>query len=256
MRNIEERLLRAAFEALERRRRDCASGAAQGTGDTSARLIEAGRRVFSARGAGVTVRDICTEAGANVAAVNYHFGSKSGLLAEVLRTLLDELLETFPLDGGVPKGAPVESRLYGFVFAFLCRVMLPGGCERECLLGRLLSEAFVRPMPSFEPYALRHRTDVRDFLVPLLAEIAGKRDVPGADSPDEGVPDEDAPAHDGLFMMMRSIVAQILFYNTNRDAIMAQRDGAPFTPEEIAGVARHITRFSLGGIRHCSELNS
>jgi hypothetical protein len=51
-------------------------------------------------------------------------------------------------------------------------------------------------------------------------------------------------------------VAQILFYNTNRDAIMAQRDGAPFTPEEIAGVARHITRFSLGGIRHRSELNS
>jgi hypothetical protein len=57
-------------------------------------------------------------------------------------------------------------------------------------------------------------------------------------------------------MMVRSIVAQILFYNTNRDAILALRDGAPFSPEEIVGVARHITRFSLGGIRHCMEWKS
>ncbi len=33
----------------------------------------------------VTVRDICQQARANVAAVNYHFGGKSGLYDEVLR---------------------------------------------------------------------------------------------------------------------------------------------------------------------------
>lgn len=243
MRDVEERLLRAGAKALDRRRLACAPGAvyAHGEAATARRLIEAGRRVFSARGAGVTVREICAEAGANVAAVNYHFGSKAGLLGEVLRSLLDELLETFPMDGGVAPDAPAETRLHGFVLAFLCRVLMPAGSGGECLLGRLLSDAFVRPMPSFEPYALRHRNDVRDHLMPLLGEIAQERGGAG-----EGE----------LAMMVRSIVAQILFYNTNRDAIMALRDGIPFTPEEIVGVARHITRFSLGGIRSCMERKS
>jgi AcrR family transcriptional regulator len=174
MRDVEERLMRAGAKAMDRRRLACAPGAVYAHGDaaTTRRLIEAGRRVFSARGAGVTVREICAEAGANVAAVNYHFGSKAGLLGEVMRSLLDELLETFPMDGGVPGDAPAETRLHGFVLAFLCRILMPAGSGRECLLGRLLSEAFVRPVPSFEPYALRHRKEVRDYLLPLLGEIA------------------------------------------------------------------------------------
>lgn len=245
MQDIGERLLEAATETMERRRRRCdGEGPQGGTGDaaTRRRLLAAGRRVFALRGPGVTVREICAEAGANVAAVNYHFGSKDGLLAEVLRTLLDELLEAFPMDGGVPAGAAADERLHGFVFAFLCRVLLPVGCDGECLLARMLSDAFVRPMPPFEPHAMRHRVAVRDHMLPLLRELAPAGSVAG-EGGDEG----------RLLMIMRSILAQILFYNTNREALMALRDGASFTPREVAELALHITRFSLGGIRHFSE---
>lgn len=52
---------------------------------TPQRLILAAERLFAERGIeGVTVRDITSEAGANTAAMHYHFGSKEALLRAVL----------------------------------------------------------------------------------------------------------------------------------------------------------------------------
>lgn len=52
---------------------------------TRDRLLEAAGEEFAARGfEKATVRDICERAGANVAAVNYHFGDKQKLYEEVI----------------------------------------------------------------------------------------------------------------------------------------------------------------------------
>lgn len=52
---------------------------------TRDRIIETAEVLFAARGyEGTSLRDITDRAGVNVAAVNYHFGSKEGLLREVL----------------------------------------------------------------------------------------------------------------------------------------------------------------------------
>ena len=53
---------------------------------TRQRLLEAAGEIFAEQGfRQTTVRDICARAGANVAAVNYHFGDKEKLYSEVLR---------------------------------------------------------------------------------------------------------------------------------------------------------------------------
>jgi len=55
--------------------------------DTKERLIAAGMEVFAERGyAEAGIREICRRAGANPAAVNYHFGDKQRFYAEVLVT--------------------------------------------------------------------------------------------------------------------------------------------------------------------------
>jgi len=244
MQKVAERLLKAARGVIDGRGSCLGQDGRDPAADvqTRHRLLLAGREVFGRKGGGVTVREICRAANANVAAVNYHFGGKEELLAEVLRILLDELLVIYPMNGGVPDDAPSAERLHGFVFAFLCRILFPEGREDECMLGRMLSEAFVHPMPPFEVHARKHREDVRNFLAPLLLDLAR-----------EGGMIADGRDDMRIQMMGRSIVAQILFYNTNRDALMAQRDGLPFTPDEVSEAALHITRFSLGGITHISE---
>ncbi len=53
---------------------------------TMQNLLAAARKLFAERGFRRTsVRDIANEAGSNVAAVNYHFGSKENLYREVFR---------------------------------------------------------------------------------------------------------------------------------------------------------------------------
>ncbi len=53
---------------------------------TSERLLEVAGPIFAERGYhATTIREICAAAGANVAAINYHFGDKLGLYTEVLQ---------------------------------------------------------------------------------------------------------------------------------------------------------------------------
>lgn len=74
-------------------------------GDTAARLLDAAERIFATRGIeAASVRAITQAAGANIAAVHYHFGSKHDLVQALVarrvgemtaarRPLLDALLE-------------------------------------------------------------------------------------------------------------------------------------------------------------------
>src|SRR5437016_3170156 len=75
--------------------------------DTRARLIEAAGAVFAEQGyRAATVRDICARAGANVAAINYHFRDKMGLYVEVVRTSIGAKADLDPdLDTRTPADA-------------------------------------------------------------------------------------------------------------------------------------------------------
>ena len=61
---------------------------------TKQRLIEAAEALFADEGFDrVSVRDITTKAAANVAAVNYHFGSREGLVAVVMARYINPVSE-------------------------------------------------------------------------------------------------------------------------------------------------------------------
>ncbi|MBB4693424.1 TetR/AcrR family transcriptional regulator [Paractinoplanes abujensis] len=62
--------------------------------DTPSRLRDAAERLLADRPAArISLRDITEAAGANVASVGYHFGSKDALLDEVMRGALTEVFE-------------------------------------------------------------------------------------------------------------------------------------------------------------------
>ncbi len=62
---------------------------------TKERILAAAERLFAEHGfAETSLREVTRRADVNLAAVNYHFGSKSNLVNEVFRRRLDELSHT------------------------------------------------------------------------------------------------------------------------------------------------------------------
>jgi len=62
---------------------------------TKERILSAAEELFARHGfAGASLRAVTAAANVNLAAVNYHFGSKDNLINEVFRRRLDQLTET------------------------------------------------------------------------------------------------------------------------------------------------------------------
>lgn len=59
---------------------------------TKDRILGAAEELFAQHGfAGTSLRQLTTQADVNIAAVNYHFGSKENLVNEVFRRRMDEM---------------------------------------------------------------------------------------------------------------------------------------------------------------------
>lgn len=90
--------------------------------ETKERILDAAERLFSEAGLRTTsLRDITSEAGVNLAAVNYHFGSKETLLTAVLERAFDPVnkrriagLDELESQAG-ESGPSVEDILLAFV---------------------------------------------------------------------------------------------------------------------------------------------
>src|SRR5271154_2215209 len=95
--------------------------------ETRRQLLEAAGEVFAEVGfRDATVREICRRAGANVAAINYHFGDKETLYLEVLHYAHGKALEKYPPLLGVAENAPPEKKLGAFILSMLQRIFDKG----------------------------------------------------------------------------------------------------------------------------------
>jgi AcrR family transcriptional regulator len=119
---------------------------------TRGKLLEAAECLFAQHGfEGTTLRALTRIAGANLAAVNYHFGSKEGLIEEVVRTYLEPLNRERErlLDEAQQRhgGAPVPIReLVQMFLAPAVRAL----AERHRGLPSLLSRLHHEPHPTVE----------------------------------------------------------------------------------------------------------
>ena len=136
--------------------------------DTRERILDAAERLFMAYGHdGTSMRQITGEAAVNLAAVNYHFGSKEALIQEVFRRRLDWLneermrvLDRLEAEAG---GQPVKpSLIVDAFFGTLLRMAddeARGGMTFLRLLGRTLTEPseFIRAFLAHEYKAVMDR---------------------------------------------------------------------------------------------------
>lgn len=130
-------------------------------GDTRERILDVAERLFMECGYdGTSMRQITGEANVNLAAVNYHFGSKEALMQEVFRRRLDWLneermrvLDRLEAEAG---GQPVKpSLIVDAFFGTLLRMAEDegrGGMTFLRLIGRTLTEPseFIRAFLAHE----------------------------------------------------------------------------------------------------------
>ena len=88
--------------------------------ETKARIIEAAGPLFAQHGYdGTTSKEICQKAGVNMAAVNYHFGSRDGLYVAVLEEVQDYLVNVDVLKKLAQQEGSPRQKLERFVDYFI-----------------------------------------------------------------------------------------------------------------------------------------
>ena len=118
------------------------------TDTTRDRLLDTAERLFAEHGyQATTMRTVTAEAGANIAAVNYHFGSKQALLGAVVHRALGPVVEERRrrLDALELEGDPsVEALVDAIIGPLIERI---GAEPSAALVIRLLGRLFVDPDP-------------------------------------------------------------------------------------------------------------
>jgi TetR/AcrR family transcriptional regulator, regulator of cefoperazone and chloramphenicol sensitivity len=211
---------------------------------TRQRLLETAGEHFGERGfAGATIREICKQAEANIAAVHYHFGDKAGLYAA---TLAHAREQSGPRVMGAAPGEmtwqqlsalPPGVRLHEFLLAMLRRVLDKGKPHWHT---QLWLHEMVNPTRELDNVVDSSIRPQWEGLRAIVRELTG-------------LPDSD----ERVWLSTCSIVAQVLLYK-HGSAVMARLyAGSPaqaFSPDrplhehELRLLAQHICSFSLGGL--------
>ncbi len=137
---------------------------------TRAKLIAAAGEVFAEVGYHLaTVRDICQRAGANVAAVNYHFRDKLGLYSEVLRESISAN-QAVVMQEAIAKGKTPEESLRLLVSGMLRRMFSE---DRPAWNVRIMAHELAQPTPVLSQVIDEVLRPRYNQLRGILLEIAG-----------------------------------------------------------------------------------
>lgn len=197
--------------------------------DAKQRLLDAAERVFAEKGYDLaTVREICREAGANIAAINYYFGDKERLYVESLKrahacadgnTLGEPVFEW-------PPGTPPVQKLRDFIREMASRMHAPA---RPSAM-RLLMREMAHPSPAAQQVVIEYIRPKAFALRSILQELL--------------------PGHDPhkLLMIGFSVMGQILFYRQNRPVVELIFGKDAVDALGVGMVIDHVTRFTLAAL--------
>lgn len=198
-------------------------------------LLDAAEALFAARGfADVGNRELVAKAGANVAAITYHFGSKRGLYVEAvrrscLRPGAQDSWEILRQPARDAEGA--AARLVAFLRHVLTRMLADSELASGTVL--ILREA-IRPSEALPDVVEGFTRPHEELLAAGIAPLAA-----GA-------------GEDELRLAARSLLGQVLVHRIYRPFF--QRHGPPnqYDAADVRRIADHIARFSLRGLG-CDE---
>lgn len=199
--------------------------------NTRQRLLEAGGEVFAESGfRAATIREICKRAGANIAAVNYHFGDKETLYSAVLQYAHRCASEKYPHNIGLKDNAGAEERLSVFIRSFMLRIFDDG---RPAWHGKLMLRELADPTSALDAVVDAFIRPLSEALAGIVTELIGKN-----------------AGREVIRNSANSIMGQCLFYCHARPVLARLSSQGNYGKKEIDRLTDHIISFSLEAIRH------
>ena len=201
---------------------------------TKSRLLEAAGEEFAEKGFELArVRAICDRAGANLAAINYHFGDKEHLYVEVLREA--HRCGLGPQEERFDPGLSPAERLRAFIRHFL---------------GRVLSMN--------QPADWRHRLMMREMLSPTpFSEVLVREMIRPRFELMRGLMREICPEADDrrLNALVFSVIGQCLHYKMARRVTERLIGEEGYRALDLDYLTDHITAFCLAALGMGPTLN-
>jgi len=196
--------------------------------DTRQRLIDAAGTIFAEKGyEAASVRDICQQASANIAAVNYHFGDKRSLYVAAVRHAQSCADNEDPEVVWPPEMPPVE-RLREFIQTMLERKL---NTNKPVWHLEIMLREMAHPTEACAAVVEDYVRPMADGLRAILADLMG----------------EEFPLEQ-VNLIGFSIVGQVLFYYVHQPMIRLLIGDAEYDKLNVKMLAEHITRFSLAGM--------
>lgn len=196
---------------------------------TRGAIMEAAGKIFAEQGyAKATIRDICGQAGVNIAAINYHFGDKKGLYLAVLKHYKEIAFQTYPPNLGIKETQTPEEKLRAYIMSFLMRIMDDG---HPAWFGKLLAREFTQPTWACDILVEETIRPSFELLIGIVTAILSK-----------GVKERK------VRLCAMSIVGQCLYFRHSHPVISRLFPKEAFGPRQIDELTDHITNFSLRGL--------
>ncbi len=201
--------------------------------DVRTRLLETAGEIFADKGfRAATVRDICSTAGANVAAVNYYFGDKMGLYVEAVKHAHACRFNEPP--PAWSEGTPPEQKLRDFVHGMLRHLLDP---NRPAWNAKLMMRELAEPTEACKAITNQYIRPMAMVLQSIVTELA-PRDTPLME----------------LQMMAFSVVGQCLFYRVQEPVARELVGEQQYSQMTVEVVAEHIAKFTLAAFgRHLPQ---
>ncbi|HLW51773.1 MAG TPA: CerR family C-terminal domain-containing protein [Candidatus Angelobacter sp.] len=192
---------------------------------TPGKLIEAAGPVFAEHGfRAATVREICSRAGTNVAAVNYHFGDKLGLYTAVLKESV-RASKVSVMEEVLRRKAPPEELLRALIKA---RVQTANRAGLPDWHFRILIHEMAQPTPAMSRVFQEIGRPIFERMLGLIGTITG------------------LPPHDEKTRLCAySIMGQVFLYIMQGPFLARIWPELKMTPEQLDRIAGHIADFSL-----------
>jgi AcrR family transcriptional regulator len=200
---------------------------------TRRRLLDAAGACFAARGfRGATMREIAARAGVNLAAANYHFGSKQALYLEVVREHF-EALERRLAEAGATSDQALDGLPRAALEALLAarlRTLLRSLLVDDPLHAALTQRELLDPSDALQSIVRRWVVPMREAIERIVARLAPEL------SPEQRA------------RCCFSAAGQVFFYLTHRPALLLMMGRRRYPRGFVDEVAEHVTEFTLGGI--------